>query len=213
MSITNDIRSYADTALEQGKNVVGQAQAQLTDVTGQANEFVGKLTGTAKDNVSGFTSKATGAVNDLRAQAEKTINLEAIKSAVEPYLAQAKQYRSTVTDRAEGLYGSVYKSVKSDKRVAKVLETAESLTGVVVETVQDRVVKPVVSLTGRGTAPAPAARPAAKRTTTTKPAAKRTTTTKPAATRPAATRTAAKKAPAKKATTARKAPAKKATQS
>jgi uncharacterized protein YjbJ (UPF0337 family) len=199
MSITNDIRTYADTTLEQGKRVVGQAQAQLNDVTGQANEFVGKLTGTAKDNVSGITSKATGAVNDLRAQAEKTINLDAIKSAVEPYLAQAKQYRSSVTDRAEGLYSTV----KSDKRVAKVINTAETFTGAVVETVQDRVVKPVVSLTGRGSKPAPKKKPAAQ------------ASAKPAATRPA------KKAPAKKAatkrtatkTTARKAPATKAAQS
>lgn len=206
MSITNDIRSYADTALEQGKNVVGQAQAQLTDVTGQANEFVGKLTGTAKDNVSGFTSKATGAVNDLRAQAEKTINLDAIKSAVEPYLAQAKQYRSTVTDRAEGLFETVYESVKSDKRVSKVITTAESLTGVVVETVQDRVVKPVASLTGRGSKPAPAKKPAAKRATTTKPAATRPARKSPV--KKAATKATAAKTTAKKAT-ARKAPAKK----
>jgi hypothetical protein len=184
MSITSDIRNYADTALEQGK--------QFTD--------------TAKENVSGLTSKATGAVLDLRTQAEKTINVDAIKTAVEPYLAQAKQYRSTVTDRAEGLF----ESVKSDKRVAKVITTAESFTGVVVETVQGRVVAPVLSLTGRGTKPAPKKKPAAK------------ASSKPAVTRPA------KKAPAKKAAskstatkatasatkrTTRKAPAKKAAQS
>lgn len=187
MSITNDIRSYADTALEQGKNV-----------TGQANEFVGKLTGTAKDNVSGFTSKASGAVTDLRAQAEKTINLEAIKSAVEPYLAQAKQYRASVTDRAEGLYVSV----KSDKRVAKVITSAETLNRAVVGTVQDRVVKPVVSLTGRGTKPAPKKKPAAKasaKPATTRPARK-TPAKKATATKSTATKTAARKTPAKKAT-------------
>lgn len=195
MSITSDIRAYADSALEQGKQVVGQAQAQLNDVTGQANEFVGKVTGTAKDNVSGLTSKATDAVNDLRSQAEKAINIDAIKTAVEPYLAQAKQYRSSVTDRAE----SLFESVRKDKRVAKVVATAESLTGVVVETVNVRVVKPVVSLTGLGSKPAPKRKPAAK-----------------AATKPAATRPAAKKAPAKKAaskSTARKSPAKKTTTS
>jgi F0F1-type ATP synthase membrane subunit b/b' len=209
MSITSDIRSYADTALEQGKTVVGQAQAQLTDVTDQANQFVGKLTGSAKENVSGLTTKATDAVNDLRSQAEKAINLDAIKSAVEPYLAQAKaqatQYRTTVTDRAEG----ILESVKSDKRVAKVIDTAESLTGVVVDTVQERVVKPVASLTGRGSKPAPRKAPAKKA-----PAKK---ATKPAATRPATkasttaptAKTTAAKAPAKKATAAKKAPAKK----
>ena len=35
MSITTDIRSYADKAAE-------RAQAQLNDVTGQANELVSK---------------------------------------------------------------------------------------------------------------------------------------------------------------------------
>lgn len=207
MSITSDIRAYADTALEQGKHAVGQAQAQINDVTGQANQFVGKLTGTAKDNVSGLTGKATDAVNDLRSQAEKAINLDAIKTAVEPYLAQAKQYRSSVTDRAEG----IFESVRNDKRVAKVITTAESLTGVVVETVTERVVKPVASLTRRGSKPA-ARKPAARKSAQKK-----------AATKPAATRPAAKKAPAKKAaakstvskstaskSTARKAPAKKA---
>jgi hypothetical protein len=188
MSITSDIRSYADTALEQGKTVVGQAQTQFIDVT----------------------TKATGVVFDLRTQAEKTVNLAAIKSAVEPYLAQAKQYRSTVTDRAEGLFESVYESVKNDKRVAKVITTAESLTGVVVETVQDRVVKPVASLTGRGSKPAPAKKPAAKRASATKSAATRPARKTPA--KKAATKTTARKTTARK-TTARKAPAKKATQS
>jgi hypothetical protein len=156
MSITNDIRSYADTALEQGKQVVGQA---------------------------------TGAVTDLRTQAEKTLNIDAIRTAVEPYLAQAKQYRSSVTDRADALFGSV----KSDKRVARVVSTAESLTGVVVETVTERVVKPVTALTGRGSKPAPK-----------KPAAK-----KPA--KAASTRPAAKKSTAKKSTTAKKTTAAKST--
>jgi uncharacterized protein YjbJ (UPF0337 family) len=191
MSITSDIRTYADTALDQGKQVVGQAQAQLTDVTGKA------------------TAVATGAVNDLRAQAEKAVNLDAIRTAVEPYLAQAKQYRSSVTDRAEGLFDSV----RSDKRVARVVATAESLTGVVVDTVTQRVVKPVATLTGRSP------KTVSKPTTTSKVSTQRSTAKKApakAATKPATTRPAAKKAPAKKSTsttTARKAPAKKATSS
>jgi ElaB/YqjD/DUF883 family membrane-anchored ribosome-binding protein len=166
MSITNDIRSYADSALEQGKQVLDQAQSQLTDVTGQANEFVGKIRGTAKENVSELTAKANDAVSDLRTQAEKAINLDAIKTAIEPYLAQAKGYSTTVTDRAEELFTAV----KNDKRVAKVVTRAEVLTGTVVETVQDRVVKPVQSLTGRGAKPV--AKPAAPKPAVTKPAAK-----------------------------------------
>jgi osmotically-inducible protein OsmY len=155
MSITSDLRGYADTALEQGKHV---------------------------------GAKASSTVADLRAQAEKAINIDAIKAAVEPYLAQAKEYRTAVTDRANGLVGSV----TSDKRLAKLVDTAESLSGTVVGTVQDRVVKPVQNLTGLG-------KPA-------RPAAKTTPATKPASTRPAPKPAA--KATAK--TTARKAPAKKA---
>jgi uncharacterized protein YjbJ (UPF0337 family) len=184
MSITSDIRSYADTAVQQGKQVVestiSTAQAQFNDATGQANEFVGKLTGTAKGNVSGLTGKASDTVNDLRAQAEKAVNVDAIRAAVEPYLAQAKGYSHTVTDRAEGLLNTV----KNDKRVAKLVTTAESLTGVVVETVQ--------SITGRGTKPAPAKPAPAK--AAPKPAAS-------AAAKPAATRSAARTTPAAKATT------------
>ena len=63
------------------------------------------------------------AVNDLRTSAEKAINLDAIKTAVEPYLAHVKEYRSTVTDRAESLISGV----KSDKRVTK-LDEQEAAT-------------------------------------------------------------------------------------
>jgi hypothetical protein len=159
MSITSDIRAYADTAIEQGKQV-GQ--------------------------------RAEGYVADLRAQAEKALNLEAIKAAVEPYLAQAKEYRTALTDRATGLVDGV----TSDKRVAKLVDTAESLSSTVVGTVQDRVVKPVQNLTGLGKAPA-------RRTSA--PKASTSPANKPASTRPApkpaakstARKTTAKKAPSK----------------
>ena len=188
MSITSDIRTYADNAVSQGKQVLDQAQSQLNDVTGSANEFVGKLTDQAKTNYSEISTKATAAASDLRAQAEKALNLEAIKSAVEPYLAQAKDYSASVTDRATSLFDTV----KSDKRVAGVVTTVESVSDAVVETVTERVIKPVQSLTGIGSKPAPAAKPApakpAPTATATKPAAKK-----------APAKAAAKKAPAKKA--------------
>jgi hypothetical protein len=170
MSITSDLRAYADTALEQGKQV---------------------------------GAKASHTVADLRAQAEKAINVDAIRAitaAVEPYLAQAKEYRTAVTDRANGLVGTV----THDKRVAKLVDTAESLSGTVVGTVQQRVVKPVQNLTGLGK---PARKPVATATRTASSA------TKPASTRPApkpaakttarssAKPAAARKAPAKKAST------------
>jgi len=191
MSITSDIRNYADTAVNQGKQVLDQAQAQLNDVTGQANDLVTKLTDQAKTNYSELSSKATAAASDLRAQAEKALNLEAIKSAVEPYLAQAKDYSSSVTDRAS----SLLETVKSDKRVASVFSTVESVSDVVVETVTERVVKPVQNLTGRTAKPAAKKAPAA-------PAAKKApakAAPKPAAKKTVPAKAAAKKAPAKKA--------------
>ena len=175
MSITTDLRSYAD-----------KAQAQLNDVTGQANEFYGK----AKENVSEIAGKATSAVHDLRLQAEKALNLDAIKTAVEPYLAQVKDYTSTVTDRAEGLFSGV----KGDKRVAKLVDAARP----VVDVVETRVVKPVQSLIARDQKPAkrPAAKPAST-AAATKPVSK------PVATKPAskpASKPAVRKSPAKRTT-------------
>jgi hypothetical protein len=197
MSITSDLRSYADNAVSQGKQVldssISTAQAQLGDVTGQANDFVVK----ARENVSDIAEKATGAVYDLRSSAEKAVNLDALTAAIEPYLAQLKEYTTAVTDRVEG----VVAGVRSDKRVAKFVDTAESVSGVVVETVQERVVKPVQSLTGLGAKPArkPVTRPSPRPTkaAATKPARK------PAGAKPAtkpSTKPAARKAPAKRTT-------------
>jgi hypothetical protein len=181
MSIASDIRTYAD-----------KAQAQLNDVTGQANDLVGKVSATAKENATVLTDKVSSAANDLRASAEKAVNFEAIKAAVEPYIAQAKGYRATATDRAEALVAGL----RNDKRVGKVVDAAGSVTGVVVETVQERVVKPVQALTNRGGKPTakPSSPVAAKPT----PAPK---ATKPATTKPASKPTA-RKAPAKRTTKA-----------
>jgi uncharacterized protein YjbJ (UPF0337 family) len=193
MSITSDIRSYADSAVSQGKQVLDQAQAQLNDVTGSANELGGKLTDTAKGNYSELSSKATDAVTDFRAQAEKALNLEALKSAVEPYLAQAKDYSASVTDRATGILDSV----KSDKRVASLVSTVESVSETVLDTVTEKVIKPVQSLTGLGVKAAPAPVKAAPTPVATKVAPKPAPVK--AAPKPVATKAAVKKAPAKKA--------------
>jgi hypothetical protein len=158
MSITSDLRTYADTAVAQSRTVVAQGRQVLDQ----------SLTG------------ATGTVNELRSTAEKAINLDALKTAVEPYLAQAREYGTAVTDRADG----VLANLRSDQRVAKVLDSATAVSGVVLEQVNDRIVKPVQSLTGLGAQPsAPVRKPAPK----------------PAATKPATTRTTARKAPASKA--------------
>jgi hypothetical protein len=120
MSITRDLREYADTAIEQGRQVLGQA--------------------------------------------EKALDIEAIKTAVEPYLAQANGYRRSVTDRAGSLVESAkndprvaraLEGARNDPRVAKALEGAEQVTAVVVETVQQRLVQPVLTTFARGAKPAP----------------------------------------------------------
>jgi len=218
MSIASDIRSYADSAVAQGKQVLDQAQAQLNGVTDQANGLVGKITGTARGNVVGLGAKATDAYGEFVQQAEKAVNLPAIKAAVEPYLAQAREYTNGVTDRATGLLDTV----KGDKRVARVLATTEALSDAVVETVNERVLKPVSTLRGgkpvtlptthAATRPAPkpaATKPAATKPAATKPATK-ATATKPAAKASATKSTAATPAPAKKAAAAKKPAAKKA---
>jgi ABC-type sugar transport system ATPase subunit len=197
MSIATDIRSYADTAVEQGKQVIDQAQTQLTGVNKQANEFVAKFRGNVEGNVSQLTARANGTVADLRAQAEKAVNLDAIKTAVEPYLAQARGYSTTVTDRAEGLLGSV----KDDKRVAFVVAKAEALTGTVIETVTERLVKPVQSITGRGgKSAAKPAKSSAKPTAKATPVAAAKPVAKPAAKVTQARTTARKTATARKTT-------------
>ncbi|MDQ6848749.1 MAG: hypothetical protein M3070_01920 [Actinomycetota bacterium] len=216
MSITTDLRAYADAALEQGHAVLDQAQTQLKEVTEHANGFASLLTGSARGNVSDLRGRASAAVADLRLQAEKAVNLDAIRSAVEPYVSQARGYTHGVTDRANGLYTSV----RSDKRVASLVNTAETISVVVdtvVEAVNVRVVKPVTTLT-RGARPAPSARPSAdssrpvRKAPVRAPAGK--TASKPATTRPAARRAPAKQASARKASatkaSARKAPATKA---
>ncbi len=188
MSITSDIRSYADNAVSQGKQVLDQAidtaQASLNDVSGQAGDIVGR----AQKNVQ-----------DLRASAEKAVNLDAVSTAVEPYLAQFKEYTTAVSDRVE----HAVDGLRSDKRIAALIDQAEALGSTVVETLNERVVKPVQSLTGLGSStarkPAPKPRPS---TSSTRPAAK-SATRKPAATRTAkpATKTATRKTAAKRSTT------------
>ena len=181
MPITNDLRAYADSAVSQGKQTLSTAQAQLNGVTEQASEFVNKFAGSARGNVS-----------EIADRAEKLVNVDALRTALEPYLAQLRSYGDSVTGRVDELVATL----KKDPRFSKLFETADSVSNVVLELVQERVVKPVQSMTGSTTAK--------PRKPSPKPAAKRAS--KPAATRPATRKPAAK-------TTARKAPAKKATPS
>lgn len=179
MSITSDLKSYVD-------QTVASAQAQLNDVAGTANDYVGKY----RENVGDIAEKANEAIDDLRSTAEKAINLDAIKTAVEPYLSQVREYGNVVTDRAEGIYNGV----KDDPRLAKFVETANAVSTVVLEQVNEYVVKPVASITGLGAKPAARTAPKPAQAATTKPATAKPATTKPASKpttgRPSATATA-----------------------
>jgi hypothetical protein len=217
MSIASDVRSYADAALEQGRQVVDQAQARFTGVRGDATDLANKVTGTAGDVVENgaqsFADRASETCADLRVRSEALYGrvsslpaVESVTSTVEPYVAQLNAYRIAATDKAEELYAEL----KKNEQVAKALNVAEAAAGVVVETVNERVVNPVKSMLEREpvtrTTPAAEAKPA-KPAAATKATGSKTsaTATKSAATKSAATKPAASaaKAPAKRTTTRR----------
>lgn len=191
MSITSDLKSYVD-------QTVATAQAQFNEVA---------------ENVSDIADKANDAVNDLRVTAEKAINIDALKTAVEPYIAQVREYSSVVTDRAEGLLNGVtFSTLRDDPRLAKFVETANSVSTVVLEQVNEYVVKPVQSFTGFGVKPAAKPRTAPKPAQASKPATTKPAN-KPSTRRPAAAKTTAtaKTGATKTAPTARKSTARKTT--
>jgi hypothetical protein len=105
MSITNDVRTYADAALGQGKHVVDQAQAKLTDtftgVAGDATVVVEKVQGRAQ----GLASKASETYGELAKLGESLYErvsalpvVDSVSSTVEPYVAQLNSYRTALTE-------------------------------------------------------------------------------------------------------------------
>ena len=189
MSITSDVRSYAEIALEQGKQAVDQAGEAATEVADKI-----------QDRTQNLASKASAKYVELTELGEslygRVIALPAVDTfttTVEPYVAQLNGYRVALTDKVEELYGEL----KKNDQLAKVLGTAELAAGVVIDTVTERVVKPVRSLVAQAPAPkasapkpataraAAAHKPAAKPTTTKATAAKASTTKRPATKRPA----------------------------
>lgn len=163
MPISNDLRTYAETALAQGRQVADSLTARATtsfgEVAGTASALVTTLAANARQNATGLADRASTTFADL-------------------------------SDRAE----EVLSEVAADPRVARALSTAERFSAPFVDTVQQRVVSPVLLATRRGTsateatvasAPAPTApadtRPAsgdvatspAPKATTRRPAAKK----------------------------------------
>ncbi len=180
MSIASDVRSYADAALEQGKHVVDQAQARLTEVAGDvgATEAAEKV----QDRAQEFASRATATYVDLARKGESFYErvsampiVETVTSTVEPYVKQFDGYRIAFTEKVEEFYAEL----KKNEQVAKVLDGAESAAGVVVGTVNEHVVKPVRSLVEHApivqtARPAPRKAAPAKSTAPRKTAARKT---------------------------------------
>ena len=182
MSITNDVRSYADAAIERGKHVVDQAESRLTEVASDATGLAGKVSVTAtevvdkvQDRAHGLTGKAVETYGELRNFGESLYGrvaalpvVESVTATVEPYVGQLNGYRLVVTEKVEEFYADL----KKNDQMAKVLDNAESVAGVVIGTVQERVVKPVRSMVdgkpaGHAASHKPAATAAAKPATTT----------------------------------------------
>ena len=204
MSITSDVRTYADVALEQGKHVVDQAQAAVTDritgVAGDATVVVEKV----QSRAQGLASKASETYGELASLGGSLYErvsalpvVDSVSSTVEPYVAQLNGYRTAFTEKIEELYADL----KKNEQVARVLDGAELAATVVLDTVNERMIKPVRS----AVAPAPAPKRAHAASASTSGSATASATHKPA-THPAAKATAkttAKAAPAKRPATRR----------
>ena len=144
MSITSDIRAYADTAVNQGKQVLDTAQAQLNDVTGQANELVAATPPPRVTTSPTSPARPAAPSTTCAPRPRRPSTSTPSRPAVEPYLAQVKELHQPPSPTGRGRSSS---GVLNDKRVA-----------LVVDTVQQRVVKPVQDLTGRGVKPVDQAR-------------------------------------------------------
>ncbi len=177
MSISDDVKAYADSAVEQGKRVIDQAQQALADRRSLDPK-----------------SLADNARRDL----------DMFLSAVEPYVAQARGLRDALVERTEGFVGDVRK----DPRVSRAYDTAESFATTVVETVNDKIVSPALSLAGRK--PSGSTRPRQSHPEPAKKATKAAKSTAQKTTRKASTaaKTTARKATASKTTAKKAAPRK-----
>jgi hypothetical protein len=195
MSIASDTRTSVDAAIEvaveQGKRALEAAQVSL-----------GKL----QHNV-----------NSARSLDSITPNVDALRAAVEPLVATALAYTAKLSGRAE----SAVADLKTDKRIAQVLQTGEALATAVAEAVHERVGQAATTAAGaqafvRSQRPGASGRAAAKPAPTTSTPTAAKPVRKPAATKTAPvtaakTAKAATGAPAKPtATKATKSSAKKA---
>jgi hypothetical protein len=218
MSVFDDVRSYAEIALEQGKNMAGQAQARIGTVPGEARDRANvasqdakrfgetlaevlrkqafALLGAGDLAVSAVTKRGEGLSADARSGVEKVgINVDSLQAKAQAYAAGLRSNSSKAVANAKGI-----KAGESAKAARHAVDAYVGQARNVLDVLAERGEKAaarlrktprlavVVSLVDR-TEDEPVSRPVAK------PAAKKAA--------------AGKKAPAKKAP-AKKAPAKKA---
>jgi hypothetical protein len=171
MSIATDVRSYAETALEQGKQAVDTVQTRITEVRGDATEVAEKLQGSAREfvsrvqddanefagrvqtSVTELTGRANSAYGDVLTRAETLLNnAKTVDFTVAGRTVSVQAVTDVVEPYVNQVLGyrtaaqeradEVLADLRKDPRVARVIEAANT----VVETVQVRVVKPVSEL-------------------------------------------------------------------
>jgi len=159
MSIAGDAKSFAEAAVEQGKQAFGQAQSlaerAYTDLRAKGDSFV---EGARRGEIKGLDSDA----------------INAVRARVAPLVSQAIVV-GAVTEKA----GEKADELRHDPRFARAISGAEMLAN----TVHERVVQPVLSHVGISTTPAATA---AKKPTGTVPAQTKPAAPKAAAARPSA---------------------------
>ncbi|HEV7657981.1 MAG TPA: hypothetical protein VGP36_25045 [Mycobacteriales bacterium] len=176
MPITDDVRKYGETVLEQGKVALDEARKPWYAAVGAGELAVGQL----QQQLTQLPAEVQARVRKLQTNG-KQIDPAAVRSAVETaagqaagayetYAAQAKETYESLAHRGELVVRRLRRSPEVKDTFAKAEEIVSD-AGKTVATAEEKVTKPG-----------------------------RTTTRTPAATRkaPAATKTTARKAPAKR---------------
>jgi hypothetical protein len=191
MSITSDVRGYADAAIEQGKHVVDQAQTRLAKSAEDASKLVDL--DAVKGVVDGYVAQAKATTS---AVADKAEDLVSDLKKRDPRVAKA-------FDDAEAVATTVVGTV-NDKIVAPALLLIGRPTSGQAPTAPTQPVQVAKRAPAKPSAPARKATPrktTPRKTTPRKTTPRKTTPRKTTPRKPAAAKTSA---PARKATPAKR---------
>jgi exonuclease VII small subunit len=169
MPITDDVRKYGETVLEQGKVALDEARKPWYAAVGAGNLAVGQL----QAQLSQLPAEVQAGVRKLQsAQLDPTAVRSAVENAAgqattayEAYAAQAREAYETLAHRGE----LVVRRLRRSPEVKETFDKAEELiadAGTTVATAEEKVTRP-----DRATTPKPAA--AAKTAPARKAPAKR----------------------------------------